>query len=131
MKLLPLDAYVPAPVAVMELVDSDKAKNMPTPIWHTYQQIVDAAEGKNRDCTIWQYHSEEGNHRAIRLNTTDCSSLYCLRKCTGKIACCYLVLVVLCGGCRFPPSLNSTPPLIAPFVQFSYQNNHTCILSTK
>ncbi|XP_041371201.1 fucose mutarotase-like isoform X2 [Gigantopelta aegis] len=47
MKLLPLDAYVPAPVAVMELVDSDKAKNMPTPIWHTYQQIVDAAEGKN------------------------------------------------------------------------------------
>ena len=30
----------------MQRVPSDQAKNFPVPIWDTYQQIVDAAEGK-------------------------------------------------------------------------------------
>ena len=30
----------------MDLVDSDKAKNVATPVWGVYHQIVDAAEGK-------------------------------------------------------------------------------------
>ena len=30
----------------MQRVPSDLAKNFPVPIWDTYQQIVDAAEGK-------------------------------------------------------------------------------------
>ena len=33
-------------VAVMQRVPSDQVKNLPVPIWDTYQQIVDAAEGK-------------------------------------------------------------------------------------
>ncbi|GFO02574.1 L-fucose mutarotase [Plakobranchus ocellatus] len=44
MKLLPLDQYVDCPVARMELVPSDQKKNLPTPIWDTYQSILDEAE---------------------------------------------------------------------------------------
>ena len=31
---------------VMELVPSDKAKNLPTPVWETYQRLLNEAEGK-------------------------------------------------------------------------------------
>ncbi|XP_076461840.1 fucose mutarotase-like [Babylonia areolata] len=46
MELFPLDQYVDQPVAVMQRVPSDEAKNLPVPIWDTYQTIVNAAEGK-------------------------------------------------------------------------------------
>ena len=47
LKVFPLDMYVEAPVALMEMVDSDKAKGMPTPpVWPKYQEIIDAAEDK-------------------------------------------------------------------------------------
>lgn len=70
--LFPLDQYVAAPVTLMDMVDSDKQKGMKVvrrrelyrlamlsfswhpfvgaqvpPVWQTFQQIVDAAEGKN------------------------------------------------------------------------------------
>ena len=46
-KVLPLDAYVTEPVAVMAVADGDKAKGVPTPaVWAKYQKIVNEAEGK-------------------------------------------------------------------------------------
>uniref|UniRef100_A0A2C9LR88 L-fucose mutarotase n=1 Tax=Biomphalaria glabrata TaxID=6526 RepID=A0A2C9LR88_BIOGL len=46
MTLFPLDQYVEYPVARMDLVDSDKAKSLKTPIWDSYQEILNKAEGK-------------------------------------------------------------------------------------
>ncbi|CAF4637875.1 unnamed protein product [Rotaria socialis] len=40
LKLLPLDQYVPQPVALMDLVDNDKSKGLQVPIWEQYKQIV-------------------------------------------------------------------------------------------
>ena len=41
LKLLPLDQYTEKPVAVMDLVDSDKKRNLDVP---AYQLIADAAQ---------------------------------------------------------------------------------------
>ncbi|KAK7109184.1 fucose mutarotase-like isoform X2 [Littorina saxatilis] len=46
MEVFPLDQYEDQPAAVMQRVPSDEAKNLPVPIWDTYQQIVNASEGK-------------------------------------------------------------------------------------
>lgn len=40
LKLFPLDQYVNAPVALMDLVDDDKKKGLEVPIWNEYKQIV-------------------------------------------------------------------------------------------
>jgi L-fucose mutarotase len=40
LKLFPLDQYVAAPVALMDLVDNDKQKGLEVPIWNEYKQIV-------------------------------------------------------------------------------------------
>ena len=40
LKLFPLDQYVSAPVALMDLVDDDKKKGLEVPIWNEYKQIV-------------------------------------------------------------------------------------------
>lgn len=42
--LLPLDQYVDFPVALMDLVPSDKAKNLPTPVWVKYREVIDKHE---------------------------------------------------------------------------------------
>ena len=45
--LLPLDSHVKNPVGLMAVMESDKAKGVPTPsIWAEYKTIVDAAEGQ-------------------------------------------------------------------------------------
>ncbi|XP_076317022.1 fucose mutarotase-like isoform X1 [Tachypleus tridentatus] len=46
LKLMPLDTYVYAPVALMEVVQADKLKNLKTPIWDTYKQIIHEVEGR-------------------------------------------------------------------------------------
>jgi L-fucose mutarotase len=46
LQLFPLDEYVEFPVARMDLVDSDKAKGLVTPVWDEYQQILDKVENK-------------------------------------------------------------------------------------
>nr|KAF6425166.1 hypothetical protein HJG59_009231 [Molossus molossus] len=40
LKLLPLDTYVESPVAVMELVSSDRERGLQTPVWRNYQSIL-------------------------------------------------------------------------------------------
>jgi L-fucose mutarotase len=40
LKLFPLDQYVSEPVALMDLVDTDKQKGLEVPIWNEYKQIV-------------------------------------------------------------------------------------------
>ncbi|XP_065882697.1 fucose mutarotase-like [Dysidea avara] len=46
LKLLPLDTYVPAPAALMDLVPNDKARGLKTPVWDEYKKLMNAAEGK-------------------------------------------------------------------------------------
>uniref|UniRef100_A0A8D3CYV3 Fucose mutarotase n=1 Tax=Scophthalmus maximus TaxID=52904 RepID=A0A8D3CYV3_SCOMX len=43
LKLLPLDTYVPSPAAVMDLVDCDKARYLPVPVWETYTLLLGRA----------------------------------------------------------------------------------------
>ncbi|KAG8000080.1 Enoyl-CoA hydratase [Nibea albiflora] len=43
LKLLPLDTYVPSPAAVMDLVDSDKLRSLPVPVWDTYTVLLHQA----------------------------------------------------------------------------------------
>lgn len=50
LKLMPLDTYVENPVALMDRVPADKARDLPVPVWDTYQQIVDRASGKKVLC---------------------------------------------------------------------------------
>jgi L-fucose mutarotase len=40
LKLFPLDQYTAQPVALMDLVDSDKKKGLDVPIWNEYKQLV-------------------------------------------------------------------------------------------
>ncbi|XP_065199386.1 fucose mutarotase-like [Sycon ciliatum] len=46
LQLLPLDAYVPKPAAVMAVVPSDVEKGLKTPVWDTYRTLLNEAEGK-------------------------------------------------------------------------------------
>ncbi|XP_063290012.1 fucose mutarotase [Pelobates fuscus] len=40
LQLFPLDTYVTSPAAVMDLVDSDKAKGLETPVWEKYRALL-------------------------------------------------------------------------------------------
>jgi len=44
LRLFPLDNYVEAPVAVMDRVMEDKARDLKVPVWDEYQKIVNKAE---------------------------------------------------------------------------------------
>jgi len=46
MQLMPLDQYVVSPVALMDRVDSDKAKDLAVPVWSKYEDIINKAENK-------------------------------------------------------------------------------------
>ncbi|PIK38147.1 putative fucose mutarotase isoform X2 [Apostichopus japonicus] len=46
LKLLPLDMYVDSPAILMELVQSDKARGLETPVWTEYQKLINEAESK-------------------------------------------------------------------------------------
>ncbi|KAM9618389.1 fucose mutarotase isoform 2-T3 [Trichechus inunguis] len=43
LKLLPLDTYVESPAAVMELVPSDQARGLQTPVWRRYEYLLHKA----------------------------------------------------------------------------------------
>ncbi|XP_022286363.2 fucose mutarotase-like isoform X1 [Crassostrea virginica] len=43
--LLPLDAYVKCPVALMDPVQSDKDNNIQIPVWDKYKEILKSREG--------------------------------------------------------------------------------------
>ena len=47
LKFFPLDTYVFNPVVLMDLVNSDKKKDMEVAIWPKYQKICDEAEGRS------------------------------------------------------------------------------------
>lgn len=44
--LLPLDTYVDRPMALMDLVPSDKQKGLQTPVWEHYKAIAFKHQGK-------------------------------------------------------------------------------------
>ena len=47
LKFFPLDTYVFNPVVLMDLVNSDKKKDMEVAIWPKYQKLCDEAEGRS------------------------------------------------------------------------------------
>merc|ERR1711910_255547 len=49
LKFFPLDTYVFNPVVLMDLVNSDKKKDMEVAVWPKYQKICDEAEGRHID----------------------------------------------------------------------------------
>nr|KAF6425169.1 hypothetical protein HJG59_009231 [Molossus molossus] len=59
LKLLPLDTYVESPVAVMELVSSDRERGLQTPVWRNYQSILLEA-GCLGDGPLRKPHPQEG-----------------------------------------------------------------------
>ncbi|XP_071946793.1 fucose mutarotase-like isoform X1 [Antedon mediterranea] len=44
--LLPLDTYVDQPAVVMQLVDSDAQRQLKTPVWEIYKEMLTEAEGR-------------------------------------------------------------------------------------
>ncbi|XP_072279209.1 fucose mutarotase isoform X2 [Pyxicephalus adspersus] len=40
LQLFPMDTYVPEPAAVMDLVDSDKVKDLKVPVWEEYKKLL-------------------------------------------------------------------------------------------
>ncbi|XP_071169542.1 fucose mutarotase-like [Mytilus edulis] len=44
LQLLPLDQYENFPVSLMDLVQRDKDRNLQTPVWLKYRQIIDKHE---------------------------------------------------------------------------------------
>ncbi|XP_069140686.1 fucose mutarotase-like [Argopecten irradians] len=52
LQLLPLDAYVERPIALMDLVPSDKQRGLQTPVWETYKTIANKHEGKQVDVQL-------------------------------------------------------------------------------
>ncbi len=71
-KLVPLDVdYSNSPVAVMELTDSDKAKNMPTPIaWVDYERILHEKYKDTNLCKIERFEFYERAKQAYAIIQT-------------------------------------------------------------
>ncbi|GFG31897.1 hypothetical protein Cfor_02516, partial [Coptotermes formosanus] len=47
LQLMPLDKSVESPVTLMAVTDADVKRGLTTPIWDTYQEIVNKAEGRD------------------------------------------------------------------------------------
>ncbi|XP_037071475.1 fucose mutarotase-like [Pollicipes pollicipes] len=45
LQLLPLDSYVPQPVALMDMVPEDKAAGLQAPVWEEYRRLLALSEG--------------------------------------------------------------------------------------
>ncbi|XP_033756739.1 fucose mutarotase-like [Pecten maximus] len=52
LQLFPLDAYVDRPIALMDLVPSDKQRGLQTPVWEKYKAISYKHEGKQVDVQL-------------------------------------------------------------------------------
>ncbi|KAM9344650.1 fucose mutarotase [Symphorus nematophorus] len=76
LKLLPLDTYVPSPAAVMDLVDSDKARRLPVPVWDTYTQLLGQAGSQAPLEEVERFAFYERAKKAFAVVATGETALY-------------------------------------------------------
>lgn len=75
LKVFPLDTYVEHPVNLMEVMPGD---DVATPIWDTYQEIVERNDSRGRDCIgqIERFQFYEEARKAYAIIATGESALY-------------------------------------------------------
>jgi L-fucose mutarotase len=74
LRLFPLDPYVPAPVALMQVLPGDKVA---TPIWDVYMDIVNKLEAKNNKVeNIERFAFYERAKKAYAIVATGEKALY-------------------------------------------------------
>lgn len=75
LQLFPLDTYVEKPVSLMEVMPGDKTE---TPIWDTYQKIVEEYDNRGKDAigTIERFQFYEEAKQAYAILATREKALY-------------------------------------------------------
>lgn len=75
LKVFPLDTYVEHPVNLMEVMPGD---NVETPIWDTYQEIVEHYDSRGKACIgqIERFQFYEEAKKAYAIIATGESALY-------------------------------------------------------
>ena len=75
LKVFPLDTYVEHPVNLMEVMPGD---NVETPIWDTYQEIVERYDSRGKACIgqIERFQFYEEARKAYAIIATGESALY-------------------------------------------------------
>lgn len=76
LKLMPLDTYVPSPAAVMDLVDSDKQKGLPVPVWETYKLIFIQNNAESNLEKVERFAFYERAKKAFAVVATGETALY-------------------------------------------------------
>ncbi|KAJ0067196.1 hypothetical protein NL108_012934, partial [Boleophthalmus pectinirostris] len=76
LKLMPLDTYVPSPAAVMVLVDSDKKKELPVPVWNTYSHILHLNGAESNLEQVERFAFYERAKKAFAVVATGETALY-------------------------------------------------------
>ncbi|XP_053306666.1 fucose mutarotase [Spea bombifrons] len=74
--LFPLDAYVPSPAAVMDLVASDKEKSLDTPIWENYRMLLAKAGSMAPLQLVERFQFYERAKKAFAVVATGETALY-------------------------------------------------------
>ena len=75
LKVFPLDTYVEQPVNLMEVMPGDDVE---TPIWDTYQEIVERHDARGKACIgqIERFQFYEEAKKAYAIIATGESALY-------------------------------------------------------
>lgn len=75
LQLFPLDTYVEKPVSLMEVMPGDQTE---TPIWDTYQKIVEEYDNRGKDAigTIERFQFYEEAKQAYAILATREKALY-------------------------------------------------------
>ena len=77
LQFFPLDTFVLNPVVLMDLVNSDKKKDMKVPIWDEYQKICNKAEDRHIDMyKMERFKFYERAKSAFAIVATGESALY-------------------------------------------------------
>ncbi|XP_072293361.1 fucose mutarotase [Eucyclogobius newberryi] len=76
LKLMPLDTYVPSPVAVMDLVDGDKQKGLSVPVWDTYLFVLEQNSVKSDLEKVERFAFYERAKKAFAVVATGETALY-------------------------------------------------------
>ncbi|XP_074531962.1 fucose mutarotase [Halichoeres trimaculatus] len=76
LKLLPLDTYVDAAAAVMDLVDSDKQRGLHVPVWGTYVELLRLSGSPASIDTVERFAFYERAKKAYAVVATGETALY-------------------------------------------------------
>ncbi|XP_063048370.1 fucose mutarotase [Engraulis encrasicolus] len=76
LKLFPLDTYVRSPAAVMDLVESDKARGLEVPVWNTYMSMLEQAGSQGSLEFMERFAFYERAKKAFAVVATGETALY-------------------------------------------------------